>query len=137
MQQSPKIGFERCAAFSKQVGSRGGEREDRCHNLVAGALHDVGWNFEPMTAGEAGRSPNLFLAAGFIGRQQALSVTRDRPETTLYQLVDRRMWRPGMGHDRIGVDTLVSIGMYVHASSAILEHAQRDTGYLELIHPME
>ena len=122
LQQAPKIGFERMAAFAEQVRCRGGEREYASHNLITGALDDLAGNLDPLWAVAPGCAPDLCLAIALVGRQ-ILTPTTDCAEVALNQLVDGRTRGLGMWQHSVAVDTTVRGGMHMHARSTWFEHA--------------
>jgi hypothetical protein len=77
MEQLPKISFERIPAFPKQVRSRAGKPEDASHKLIAGALHDVPGDLDPLRPAETGGRVDLLLAVGVVRRQENGTIGRN------------------------------------------------------------
>src|SRR4029453_4890537 len=107
----------------KKWGGGVGGRKDASHNLIAGALHDVPCDLDPLRAAETGRPVYLFFAIGFVPRQKTLGLRSHRPEITLDQLADCATWRPRMRQDGIGFHTLVGGRVKNTTNSAAFQHS--------------
>src|SRR4029453_5303676 len=113
----------------KKWGGGVGGRKDASHNLIAGALHDVPCDLDPLRAAETGRPVYLFFAIGFVPRQKTLGLRSHRPEITLAQLAEWATSRRRMRRDGIGFPALVGGRVNMPTSSAVFEHSKRGSSH--------